>query len=73
MNFGQTRCVIKKLFKMQIPKSKMYGKGNIQGKKILYIWFQINFENISNHAVWLMELNGLKSRKILNHLKLTIS
>lgn len=30
MNFGQTRYVIKKLFEMQIPKIKMYGKRNMQ-------------------------------------------
>ena len=66
MNFVRIGSVTEKL--MPISKNMMYGKGNMQEEKILYVSFRINRANISNHAFCVIKLNGLKDEHYFNEI-----
>ena len=56
---------------MPISAITMNGKENMwDGKKILFVWFRINSENISNHALnWKsINMNSVQTRIVIEKL-----
>ena len=47
------------LYELMTTEIIMYGKEIYKNEKIMYAWFQINREKISNHGFCLMKLSGM--------------